>query len=91
MQGKRKVSSTSEGTNPLWNQQMVLPFVPHNNDFSPESLVTNPDYIVITLFDEVMVSGEFEGRGRRCTTYPARGLCSIGMPESSNWSAPTLW
>jgi len=41
--------------NPLWNEQLVMPFMPQNNDFTPHNLVTSPDVIVITLFDEVRV------------------------------------
>ena len=47
-------TSTSEGSNASWNEELLLPFHPPNDDFSPTALQKIVDVIHVTLFDEVV-------------------------------------
>ena len=55
-------TSTSEGPNASWNEELLLPFHPPNEDFSPAALQKAVDVIHVTLFDEVVsnISSETE-------------------------------
>ena len=54
-QGSFAKTTTAEGPNPAWNQQLVLDFKSPNNDYSTETLMRIKDSLHIHLFDEFRV------------------------------------
>ncbi|XP_060793646.1 coiled-coil and C2 domain-containing protein 2A isoform X2 [Neoarius graeffei] len=47
-------TSTAEGPNPCWNEELVLPFSAPNGDYSTPSLQAVRDEVFISIFDEVL-------------------------------------
>ncbi|XP_053433431.1 coiled-coil and C2 domain-containing protein 2A isoform X2 [Nycticebus coucang] len=47
-------TSTAEGPNPSWNEELELPFRAPNGDYSTASLQSVKDDIFINIFDEVL-------------------------------------
>uniref|UniRef100_A0A8D2KRD4 Coiled-coil and C2 domain containing 2A n=1 Tax=Varanus komodoensis TaxID=61221 RepID=A0A8D2KRD4_VARKO len=47
-------TTTAEGPNPNWNEELELPFRAPNGDYSPSSLQSVKDDIFINIFDEAL-------------------------------------
>ncbi|GMH34202.1 hypothetical protein BSKO_02036 [Bryopsis sp. KO-2023] len=54
-QGNSGRTMTMAGTDPLFNEQIVLPFNPTDGDFSPVALQRGSDVVTINVFDEISV------------------------------------
>eukprot|EP00762_Andalucia_godoyi_P001174 ANDGO_02017.mRNA.1 hypothetical protein NAEGRDRAFT_77673 len=52
-QGKRARTSSSQGSRPLFNETVQLPFNPPNDDYSPDVLRLVREEIFINVYDEV--------------------------------------
>ncbi|KAI8501504.1 Coiled-coil and C2 domain-containing protein 2A [Branchiostoma belcheri] len=48
-------TSTAEGINPSWNEELQLPLRVPNNDYSPSNLQTLDDTLFINVFDELVI------------------------------------
>lgn len=48
-------TSTADGPNANWNQEINLPFKAPNNDLRPDSLQTCKDSFIFNVYDEVQV------------------------------------
>jgi coiled-coil and C2 domain-containing protein 2A len=48
-------TSTADGPNACWNQEVYLPFKAPNNDFSPESLQLCNDFVHLNVYDELEI------------------------------------
>eukprot|EP00058_Branchiostoma_floridae_P024122 XP_002609612.1 hypothetical protein BRAFLDRAFT_87833 [Branchiostoma floridae] len=48
-------TSTAEGVNPSWNEELQLPLRVPNNDYSPSNLQTVDDTLFINVFDELII------------------------------------
>lgn len=53
-QHKERTASV-EGANPQWNDTLILPFRPNNNDFKAETLQNVRDHLYLNIFDEVTI------------------------------------
>lgn len=51
-------TSSTNSSNPVWMETLVVPFRPPLDDWSPESIQQCQDEIRINLFDQVVVLGE---------------------------------
>jgi coiled-coil and C2 domain-containing protein 2A len=49
-------TETAYGPHPHWNEELVLPFHPPDDDFSPAALLKVSDDLILHLYDEVMVN-----------------------------------
>ncbi|KAK2824932.1 hypothetical protein Q7C36_018859 [Tachysurus vachellii] len=79
-------TSTAEGPNPCWNEELVLPFSAPNGDYSTSSLQAVRDEVFISLFDEVLheVFEDDSERGNRIhTRIEQHWLGSIKLPFST--------
>eukprot|EP00041_Stephanoeca_diplocostata_P032126 m.1020787 g.1020787 ORF g.1020787 m.1020787 type:complete len:1691 (+) comp24091_c0_seq1:222-5294(+) len=54
-QSEIQATSTVTGTSPSWNEEIVLPFTPPGNNYSPESLLACEDSIFFHVYDQVYV------------------------------------
>ncbi|XP_033609176.1 coiled-coil and C2 domain-containing protein 2A isoform X2 [Cryptotermes secundus] len=54
-QGVSMRTTTAEGANPTWNQNLQLPLKPPNGDYSPGNLQSIQDSLYLHLFDEIVV------------------------------------
>ncbi|VDI43750.1 coiled-coil and C2 domain-containing protein 2A [Mytilus galloprovincialis] len=55
-------TSTGDGPNPSYNEELTLPFRAPNGDYSPSSLQTIDDNVYLNLFDEVLVDIDKDDR-----------------------------
>ncbi|GAA6095505.1 coiled-coil and C2 domain-containing protein 2A isoform X1, partial [Tachysurus ichikawai] len=79
-------TSTAEGPNPCWNEELVLPFSAPNGDYSTSSLQAVRDEVFISIFDEVLyeVFEDDRERGNSVHTLIERHwLGSIKLPFST--------
>ncbi|XP_062871722.1 coiled-coil and C2 domain-containing protein 2A [Trichomycterus rosablanca] len=79
-------TSTAEGPNPCWNEELVLPFSAPNGDYSTSSLQAVCDEVFISVFDEVlyeMVEDERERGSSIYTRIERHWLGSIKIPFST--------
>ncbi|XP_058494610.1 coiled-coil and C2 domain-containing protein 2A [Solea solea] len=47
-------TTTADGPNPCWNEELLLPFIAPNGDYSVASLQSVRDEVFINIFDEVV-------------------------------------
>ncbi|XP_031347208.1 coiled-coil and C2 domain-containing protein 2A isoform X1 [Photinus pyralis] len=75
-------TSTKEGENPEWNEELLIPLDPINTDYlSPNSL---SGHVQLMLFDEVMV------KVRQQNTKMKNWLGSVDIPISAVANAPKM-
>ncbi|XP_009294855.2 coiled-coil and C2 domain-containing protein 2A isoform X7 [Danio rerio] len=79
-------TSTAEGPNPCWNEEIVLPFSAPNGDYSSTSLQSVRDEVFINVFDELLydvVEDERERGNTIHTRIERHWLGSINIPFST--------
>ncbi|KAF4078510.1 hypothetical protein AMELA_G00199970 [Ameiurus melas] len=80
-------TSTAEGPNPCWNEELVLPFSAPNGDYSTSSLQAVRDEVFISIFDEVLYDEAVEDERERGSSIHTRierhWLGSIKIPFST--------
>ncbi|TSL61152.1 Coiled-coil and C2 domain-containing protein 2A [Bagarius yarrelli] len=79
-------TSTAEGPNPCWNEELVLPFSAPNGDYSTASLQAVRDQVFISIYDEVLyevIEDDRERRNSVHTRIERHWLGSIRIPFST--------
>ncbi|XP_053499289.1 coiled-coil and C2 domain-containing protein 2A isoform X3 [Ictalurus furcatus] len=80
-------TSTAEGPNPCWNEELVLPFSAPNGDYSTSSLQAVRDEVFISIFDEILYDEADEDERERGNSIHTRierhWLGSIKIPFST--------
>lgn len=54
-EGHSARTTTAEGSNPTWNQDLAIPILPASSDFSPGALQNINSCLHVHLFDEIIV------------------------------------
>ncbi|XP_033097939.1 coiled-coil and C2 domain-containing protein 2A-like isoform X1 [Anneissia japonica] len=85
-QQNKKKTTTTEGPNPNWNEEIAMPFKAPNNDYSPTNLQSINDLVYLNLFDEVVIDMLEDNRQTASTVHrrvERRWLGSIQIPFST--------
>ncbi|KAM9295522.1 coiled-coil and C2 domain-containing protein 2A isoform 1-T1 [Morus bassanus] len=76
-------TTTAEGPNPNWNEELELPFRAPNGDYSTHSLQSVKDEVFINVFDEVLhdaIEDDHERGTGICTRVERHWLGCVKIP-----------
>ncbi|KAM4739626.1 coiled-coil and C2 domain-containing protein 2A isoform 2-T2 [Anableps anableps] len=82
-------TTTADGPNPSWNEELRLPFSAPNGDYSTASLQSVKDEVFINIFDEVLYETGPSDKARATSIYTQiekHWLGSVKIPFSTIYS-----